>query len=254
MPIPRFRNVTPETRAERLAWVRVRRAESAYARSLRQVAMAIGTLVSGADLDDLGPVLHMLENYSRILDPWARSTASRMLADVSRRDQHNWNRIARTMTRELRAEIESAPTGLIFKDLLAGQVSLITSLPLDAAQRVHTLATERMVANPVRAAELAKDIFATGKVTIGRANLIARTETARVASNLVEARARHVGSEGYIWRTSEDSDVRKEHRVLNGTYHRWDEPPIAGSKGERAHAGTIYNCRCYPEPVIPDNV
>jgi hypothetical protein len=27
---------------------------------------------------------------------------------------------------------------------------------------------------------------------------------------------------------------------------------VAGEQGEHAHAGMIYNCRCYPEPVIPE--
>ena len=103
-----------------------------------------------------------------------------------------------------------------------------------------------------RPSAVAEAIYATGHVTKGRANLIARTEVARTSSKLVEARARHVGSDGYIWRTAGDADVRREHRVLNGKYFRWGDPPVAGSAGERAHAGQIYNCRCVPEPVVPE--
>lgn len=106
----------------------------------------------------------------------------------------------------------------------------------------------------VRASETAKEIERTGDVTRSRADLIARTETTRAATSMVEARARHVGSEGYIWRTVGDVDVREIHKKLEGKFVRWDSPPVAGENGERAHAGAIYNCRCWPEPVIPDSI
>jgi SPP1 gp7 family putative phage head morphogenesis protein len=104
-------------------------------------------------------------------------------------------------------------------------------------------------------------------VTRSRAELIARTETGRAASALTQARAEYIGSPGYLWRNANDYKVRPEigikhfaklntlakgsHRKLEGTFHRWDDPPIAGVNGERAHPGSIYNCRCWAEPVLP---
>ncbi len=41
------------------------------------------------------------------------------------------------MSRTLRREIESAPTGIVMRGLLDDQITLITSLPTEAAQRVH---------------------------------------------------------------------------------------------------------------------
>ena len=79
--------------------------------------------------------------------------------------------------------------------------------------------------------------------------LIARTEVARTASGLTEARARHVGSDGYFWRTAKDADVRDSHRQMEGKFVKWNEPPTL-SDGTVTHAGQIYNCRCYAEPVI----
>src|ERR1700753_1868923 len=242
-------------RRERAEWASVRRAERDYAKHLRGIAKQIGALfeclnvVSPSALDLL---VEILERYALLIEPWAVATANRMLADVGRRDEAQWAKHSKTMSRELRKEIQSAPTGLILADLQALQVDLITSLPREAAQRVHALAQERMVANPIRANQLAADILRTGDVTVSRANLIARTETSRVASNLVQARAQWVGSEGYIWRTAGDSDVRPEHKILNGTFQRWDEPPVAAVTGQRAHPGCIWNCRCYAEPLVAD--
>jgi SPP1 gp7 family putative phage head morphogenesis protein len=255
-------SVKPETRRERRTWAFVRRAEISYAQALRQVARQVGMLSgmfeAGEPIEVVEHKAHTLENslkiYAKTIEPWAKSVAGRMLADVSRRDEAMWNTLGRSMSRALRAEIANAPTGLIFQELMAGQVALITSLPLKAAQRVHELVIEGRISTAGRAKDLATEIKGLGDTTVGRANLIARTETARAASNLVEARAKYVGSEGYVWRTSGDVDVREEHQDLEGTYHKWSEPPIAGKQhGQpvRAHPGTIWNCRCFAEPVIP---
>ena len=105
-----------------------------------------------------------------------------------------------------------------------------------------------------RAKETVAEILKTGEVTRSRAMLIARTETGRASTAMTEARAQYLGSEGYIWRTAKDGDVRKEHKKLEGKFFRWSEPPVSGSSGERSHPGAIYNCRCYPEVVIPENL
>lgn len=176
-----------------------------------------------------------------------------MLADVDARDRSMWEQLSDEMSRELRKEIRTAPTGARMQELLQEQVSLITSLPKDAAQRVHEL-TLAGIEDSTRAKEIAKEIARSGEVSVNRATAIARDGVARTASTLTQARAEHIGSEGYFWRTSGDSDVRPDHKVLNGKFIRWDDPPIADKKaGRRAHAGCIYGCRCYPEPVIPED-
>jgi SPP1 gp7 family putative phage head morphogenesis protein len=246
----------PETAKERRSFERVRRAEAAYARGLRQIARHVGELVrtmapAPGDMAAASLLRAALNQYSLALRPWATVASARMLADVSRRDESVWANLTETMGRELRKEIQGAPTGHFLRGMLQENVDLITSLPTKAAERVHKL-TMAGLSQGTRADDISREIMRTGEVTQSRANLIARTEVARSASGLVEVRSLHVGSEGYIWRTAEDADVRKEHKALNGKFIRWDSPPVAGSNGERAHAGQIYNCRCFPEPVIPE--
>ena len=193
----------------------------------------------------------MLGKYAEALAPWAERAAAQMLAEVDARDRGMWEQLSDEMSRELRKEIRTAPTGARMQALLQEQVTLITSLPKDAAQRVHEL-TLAGIEDSTRAKEIAKEIARSGEVSVSRANLIARTEVARTASTLTQARAEHVGSEGYVWRTSGDSDVRHSHKQMNGKFVRWDSPPTL-SDGTTTHAGQIYNCRCYPEPVIPED-
>lgn len=193
----------------------------------------------------------LLRRYAEALTPWAERAAASMLEDVNRRDAQAWAEHAEEMSRALKIELRTAPTGEAMQELMAEQVTLIKSIPLDAAQRVHEL-TLAGLEDGTRAREISAEIQRSGEVAKSRADLIARTEVSRTASTLTQARAEHIGSEGYIWRTAGDGDVREDHRELEGTYVRWDSPPIADKRtGRRAHAGCIYGCRCYPEPVFP---
>lgn len=175
-----------------------------------------------------------------------------MIAEVMKRDERGWVTTGKEIGRELRRELSSTPMQAAMQTLLQEQVDLITSLPTEAAERVHEL-TREMVMRSGRASEIVDEIMKTGEVTKSRANLIARTETARTSATITMRRAESIGSKGYIWRTAEDSDVRPSHRKMNGQFVPWGPPPLL-SDGTRAHAGMIYNCRCYMEPVIPDEL
>jgi SPP1 gp7 family putative phage head morphogenesis protein len=241
-------------RSDRYAWAKSRRAETHYAVQLRKLCRQIEALINGTYEPDqpTNMIEFMLLAYADLITPWAEATAARMLADVDRRDRAQWMRHSRLMSKSIREEIAEAPTGEILRRLQQEQVTLIKSLPLQAAERVHRIAVEGITAG-TRGEDIYADIMRTGQVTESRARLIARTETSRAASNLTQARAEYIGSKSYIWRTVGDVDVRHDHRVLNGKRFDWNDPPIADKRGGvRAHPGTLYNCRCVAEPVLPD--
>ena len=242
---------------KRLGLVQTRRIEARYSRQLRSIANQIGKIVNGwfppdseFDLWDVAGLQDALLRYSQRVRPWAKATAARMSAEIASRERRNWSRHSMKLGKGMQREINNAPIGQTLQNFMNEQVELITSLPIEAGQRVHKLALENR-SSGVRASELAKEIMKTGHVTESRAALIARTETTRVASALTMTRAVHVGSESYIWRTAGDSDVRPSHKKLNGKVFRWDDPPES-DPGHHAHPGMIWNCRCYPEPIIPD--
>lgn len=255
---PRQRTRLQARKARQQARERFKRAhvaEKKLARQLKAVARQVGSIVKvlapNGVVSSFPKLNKALNDYAKMLQPWASAVAEQMVQEVARRDETAWADLGREMGRALREEIRRAPTGIAMKEKIAEAEELITSLPVEAARRVHKLTIEGMQSG-VRARETAKEIMRTEEVTASRAMLIARTETTRTATAMVEARATAIGSVGYIWRTSKDSDVRETHKKLEGQYIRWSTPPIAGENGERAHAGAIYNCRCWPEPVIPD--
>lgn len=241
-----------QSRARERVFKAARLSEHAYARALRKIARQIDDMVRVLHADT--PALRLaLRRYAAVLGPWAKSVAAVMLRDVARRDDKVWHERSKGMARDLRREIAGAPIGDVVKRLMDEQVHLITSLPLKAAQRVHELAIKQLSEGD-RPRSITAEIMRTGEVTMNRANLIARTEAGRATTALTEARSLHVGSEGYIWRTAHDADVRERHRKLEGKFFKWTDPPVTGENGERSHPGSIYNCRCWPEVVVPDVV
>lgn len=229
--------------------------EMAFGAQLRKIPQQIGMMIDAyppGDPEYVPTIVDLLTKYAEIIVPWATKTAFNMLTEVDRRDKQAWFAHSNEISQALRAEIRNAPTGAVMQALLAEQVTLIKSLPLDAAKRVHDL-TLVGIEDGTRAKEIAKEIARSREVSMNRATLIARTEVSRTSALLTQARAEHIGSPGYIWTTSHDSDVRSDHRELDGKMIAWNDPPVADKRtGARAHAGCIYNCRCWANVIVPD--
>lgn len=90
-----------------------------------------------------------------------------------------------------------------------------------------------------------------------RAELVVRTESAKVNSALTEVRARTIGVQAYIWSSSEDARVRSTHKLMNRTLVFWNDAPMFFNRTKKGkissmtgHAGTFPNCRCVALPVF----
>lgn len=227
--------------------------ENRYAMRLRALAGKIGNLVelfpdALTNGEQRFKLNRALTDYADAITPWAQALSTRIVKEVDWENRKAFAAHAQEMSRSLRRELETAPTGEMMRFMRAEQVGLIRSLPLEAAQRVQDISLKNLL-NGTRAAEFAKEIQRTGDVTKSRATLIARTETARTSSNLTQARAVYVGSVEYTWETAEDEDVRPSHRAMQDQVVQWASPPTLD--GLRGHAGCLPNCRCHPAPIFP---
>ncbi|EAW7735408.1 phage head morphogenesis protein [Salmonella enterica] len=232
-----------------------RQAEIRYRTSLRQIARAVGDIVNGhydGSNDSVTEIMEALERYSEIITPWATKVAENFTADIVRKNDEQWRKHSKTISRELRNLVSNAPLGQVMKSIVAEQVKYIKSLPLEAADRVYDIQNRAIeaVVTGGRAEHFAKEIAASGDIAKSRADLIARTELGRATGALDQARALSIGSNGYIWRTAEDGDVRHSHREMEGKFVEWGRPPTLD--GMTGHAGELPNCRCYKEIVFPN--
>ena len=233
------------------------RLEREYEKSLKAIVKQIDRLVRDMVHDKMSEselkaaqadLTAMLHNYSGTIKPWAKSVAAKMLAKIAKTDESEWIKLGRQMNRALHKELETAPTGDMLRTFLAEQVSLITSLPKEAGDRVHEM-TLKGITTGERADSIARKILETGSVTMSRARCIARTEVARTAAGLTMSRSKHVGSTHYYWRTCSDGDVRESHKHMDGRIIEFANPPEV-EPGLFHHAGMIYNCRCYMSPIM----
>ena len=86
------------------------------------------------------------------------------------------------------------------------------------------------------------------------AGVIARTETAKLQSTILENRALNLGSIAYEWISSNDRRTRPSHREMNGVIVFWrqsnlEQPLLDNMYG---NAGCFPNCRCSPNPLFDE--
>ena len=193
--------------------------------------------------------------YSKLIDPWARRQAGKMLEKVSRANKRAMTKNSKEMGRLLKTTVAQADVGIAAAQMMHEQVELIKSIPLKAALRVQEI-TRGFIYEGKRADEVAQALAEQGKVSESTAMLIARTEVARANASINQARSQAVGSTHYRWRNSGDESVRLAHKKyhgkqLDGMVFSWDSPPHLDD-GTVGHPGTFPNCRCFAEPYFPE--
>lgn len=227
-------------------FLKARKVERFYANTLLRLARHIDDIVKAMGTSE--QLEGTLRRYAETITPWAAAVGEKMVLEVSARDLQDWNEISKEVGRGLQREITSTPVGNIIRERMAEQVTLIKSIPLGAAQRVHELAVQAVVEGR-RSTDFVDEIMRIGGASKSRARLIARTEVGRASTEFTKARAAVAGSTHFIWRTVGDSDVRASHRRLDGRMFRWDDPPEC-DPGIHALPGAVFNCRCIPEPIL----
>ena len=234
------------------AWRAPAYLEQEYARALKKVSRNIAEYLIGAADTETDPAvfLRVADQYAKLIEPWANALVARIGGSLWRRNEKTWVSLANEMGLETRQLVEGREVGDVLRFWMSSQILLIKSIPTEAAERVHSIAMQSIYTGQ-RSSELTAALMDTQGVSEARARLIARTETARAQTTFTQARAEQLGSEGYIWRTANDHDVRTSHKEMDGKFVRWDHMPTL-SDGTKCHAGGIYNCRCWPEPVLTD--
>ena len=215
---------------ERDAFRKPRMTENRYVARLREIARHVGQIIRGfppGDPDAIGPINVALTRYAEALDPWVRATAARMLMGCpARRDRKAWDKLARLVGKTLANEIATTPIGHQMRGLMAEQVGLIKSLPIEAAQRVHKLnyrGDRRQHPGPRSGGN---DPGQFARRTIPRdADRPDRSGPHGLDAD-PGACANTVGLSSYVWRTSKDGSVRASHKKMECPAVWWDSKPI----------------------------
>ena len=270
------------------SWGISRSIEDRYFRSLRNLYRAIIRQLRGATtLTEIRTRLATIQ-ASADFHAFARNMAANMAAQVTRLSGANWRKRAeeannirsREIFRSLANELANSSVNKAIADMVKWNAKLIVTLPSRVDNEITTMLAKEYALGGIRHEQLTKELFAKYgtytpdwdirqdqldkfgndyRFTEGDARRIARTEVSKAQCALTQARADDLGLKWYVWKTANDGDrVREAHQKMQNVLVNWADPPdpeeINGDKHRSKfgpyHAGNIYNCRCYPEPLI----
>lgn len=243
-------------------WRRIKTVEKTYLNSLLKLVKIFQKIAKYSGNDQQKYTDSMM-NFQKSMqyEKFINSVVKRMVLPLDVGNQRTWREAAKKATkgkflyRLLMDELKQG-TGNIIQQQVIENASLIRTLPSDVAEKVAQDVSENALKG-ARAESIEKIIRdKTDQHARASARLIARTETAKTQSALTKARCEQLGLRWYVWRTALDGNrVRLSHRIMEGVLVNWNNPPspeeLVGEKSVgHYHAGNIWNCRCYSEPVL----
>ena len=210
---------------------------------------------------EIAPEKALLISEPEWLSRYAFQAAKRMITGLLTRNMRTWRQAAREVMKgpmiyqALQREMAGS-TGMRVRELVEENAQLIKSLPRGLAEKATEFILQREQEG-VRASEIAEELRPhLTHLSRSRVNLIARTETRKASTALTQARSEDLNLDAYVWRTSQDQRVRLSHRKMEDVIVFWSEAPqperLAHEKQvlQPYHAGNVFNCRCYPEPML----
>ncbi len=243
-------------------WKRIKTVEKEYLNTLLKL-VKIFKKIANSSGNNQQKYIDSMNNFQNSMqyEKFINSAVKRMVLPLDVGNQRTWREAAKKATkgkflyRLLMDELKQE-TGQIIQKQVMENALLIKTLPNDVAQKVVNDIAENALKG-ARAESIEKIIRdKTDQHSRASARLIARTETAKTMSALTKARCEQLGLRWYIWRTALDGTrVRLSHRIMEGVLVNWNNPPapeeLVGEKSAgHYHAGNIWNCRCYSEPVL----
>jgi len=243
-------------------WKLANRVEIQYSRALTRLYNELLDKLKG-EKDPL-VIAEKLRKVSNnvAFNEYVLSYAVAMAANVGTATGKTWREAAKSVNRgsdiynAIMKSLETQPGN--YYSLIRENAKYIKAVPRDVSNWIVEHVQQEAMRGR-RASDIVGDIHShCPEMMENRAKLIARTETSKVQTAFTQARAEELGLNWYIWRTSEDSRVRKAHGHMNGVIINWGSPPnpeaLSPTDGQKSygnyHAGNTFNCRCYPEPIV----
>jgi len=247
-------------------WHLPNRIERQYARAMSDLFGQLNARLKG--IDDPHEIVRRIKRFAEYpqFQRHVESIARVMTTQVNNSISSTWRASARRAGRGneiylgIMRDLRTAEIGDSFFNTVYANAEHIKTFPFDIAQELNDFIQAETIKGR-RASSIAEELIAKHeRISESRIRLIARTEVSKTQTALTRARAENLGLDWYVWRTSEDSRVRSAHAHMANVLVRWRDAPMPEAMApaapdnsgipRRYHAGEIFNCRCYPEPVV----
>lgn len=204
-------------------------------------------------------IARQMQRTGRTLDALAPQIASTWGSASNAANKQQVERmIARALGVEWARVVSSSAIGAAVNSAVTANVGLIRTLADNHWSRVIEAVTGNYQGKVFAEGSLTQRLARIGRISQGQARLIARDQTAKLASDLNAIRQQDAGIQRYRWRNVQDqrvvgnpaglypegNEVHGDHWVRESEEYRWDSPP------EDGHPGQAILCRCAAEPVI----
>lgn len=131
---------------------------------------------------------------------------------------------------------------------------LIKSVPQNAIEDIRRIVLNGF-SQGLRHEEITKQISGTSvNSTFNKINnrikTIARTEVAKVNSQITNKRLLNLGITRAVWDATNDSRTRECHRVRDGKEYNIKEGLYSSCDGKTIQPGEEINCRCVARPIV----
>lgn len=168
---------------------------------------------------------------------------------------------------DVRYLVDIAPTEMhrvALEEFTRANLDLIVRIPQE-----WLVGTERWMSSSIRAGArytaIQDELISRLGISDRHARLIARDQVGKLNGQITETTQQLAGVDSYTWITVGDERVRgnpgglyprahPSHFALNGKVFKWSDPPISGPGTQRRHPGGPVQCRCFGQPVLPDDL
>ena len=146
----------------------------------------------------------------------------------------------------------------IYNNAVKNNLDMIRSIPDKIKETINKEYTDTLI-EQVAKGSIGRNSFRKQleNHNIKNARTIARTETAKLQTLIVENRAKNLGSPAYIWKASKDRRTRDAHAAMNNVLVFWNNTPTfkhVNKSGKESsyqyNFGEFVNCRCAGNPIF----
>ena len=112
-----------------------------YHRKLLSVAKQVGTILNQSG-GNLTATKAYLEEYAKLIEPWAQQSAANMLAGVDRKNRQAWQQVMRHTGKHLKDLLDAPGVGAAVRAQIEANTRLMKSIVEEPAQHIGRLIQE----------------------------------------------------------------------------------------------------------------
>lgn len=246
-------------RAPRAVEVEYRRALLQHGRALTDATRLIGQAVNAGQprAQVLALIQQQIAQTKARYEAASRALPQTMTASLSERGKEQVeNMVKRSLGVDFARVIDTPEIADQLATAQLRNAQLITKLPEEHWGRVVQAVSDNY--DGTLPGSLTERLTKVNGISVERAKLIARDQTAKLSGDLNRIRQQEAGIDSYFWRNSQDNRVvgkpgglypkgnarHLDHWHREGKEYKWDDPPPDG------HPGQPILCRCRAEPII----